>query len=219
MTGRSSWNRRISNLCGTMCMVALPSLTMVSLPGFFSMIAGSSLRDFNGLVQYFSKMSPSTHLRVDRASDSWSTLLQNSDGSAVSPLDRSTGGYGEWTHLSATDRKSLSWRSLGWGSGSTGSGPLRSNDVGRSGSFGGGVAGRFCGGAGVELCWRLAAGCERTWAVFGVATEDRFRFSTIVDQKSSRCGSEGRVDGTENGGFGCAQRVFLECFRLGITAG
>ena len=76
-------------------MVALPSLTMVSLPGFFSMIAGSSLRDFNGLVQYFSKMSPSTHLRVDRASDSWSTLLQNSDDSAISPLDRSTGCYGE----------------------------------------------------------------------------------------------------------------------------
>ena len=94
MTGRSSWNRRISNLCGTMCIVALPSLTMVSFPGFFSMIAGSSLRDFNGLVQYFSKMSPSTHLRVDRASDSWSTLLQNSDGPAVSPHDRSTGATG-----------------------------------------------------------------------------------------------------------------------------
>lgn len=81
--GRSTWNKRMSNLCGTMCIVALPSLTMVSLPGFLSMMAGSSLRDFNGLVQYFSKMSPSTHLRVDRASASWSTLLQNTDGTAL----------------------------------------------------------------------------------------------------------------------------------------
>jgi len=68
---------RTSNLCGAICIVALPSFTMQSLPGFFSRIAGSSFRDFNGLVQNFSNISPSTHSLRERLSDSASTLLRD----------------------------------------------------------------------------------------------------------------------------------------------
>lgn len=75
LTGSRTPKSLISNLCGLQLSVALPSLVMQSFPGFFSISTGSSRRDLSGLVQNFSKMSPSTHLRRERSSDSCMTRL------------------------------------------------------------------------------------------------------------------------------------------------
>lgn len=75
LTGSRTPKSLISNLCGLQLSVALPSLVMQSFPGFFSISTGSSRRDLSGLIQNFSKMSPSTHLRRERSSDSCMTRL------------------------------------------------------------------------------------------------------------------------------------------------